>query len=120
VQTLDSLPPTQQPDGFSARPPVRVFQVRQRLHAKLLSGPAAVISTLASARSSLRSRTQDRGAEVRVARPGDLRPVLPETAPDLRVAIWCEDILDAVGQRIAHAVALLLGSSVVVSKSPTR
>jgi len=48
---------------------------------------------------------------------GDLRPVQPETTPDLGVTVRREDELAAVDHRIARAVPLLLGGSVVLSKN---
>jgi hypothetical protein len=58
--------------------------------------------------------------QVRAARSGDLCPVLPEAVPDFEIAIRRKDVLTAPGQRIAHAVSLLFGCSIVVSKSRPR
>jgi hypothetical protein len=46
---------------------------------------------------------------------GNLRPVKPETIPDLDVTVRREEKLATVDHRIARTVSLLLGGSVVVS-----
>jgi hypothetical protein len=46
---------------------------------------------------------------------GDLRPVLPETVPDLDVTVRREEERATVDHRIARAVSLLFGGAVVVS-----
>ncbi len=51
---------------------------------------------------------------MRAAFPRDLRPALPQTRPDLRIAIRREDELAAIGHRIVPAVPLLFGGSIVV------
>jgi hypothetical protein len=57
---------------------------------------------------------------VRTAFLRDLRPVQPETIPDLDVAVRREQERTAVNHRIARAVPLLLGRSIVVGKSRPR
>ncbi len=66
---------------------------------------------------SPRRRLPRRRAKVRITRPGDLRPVLPQTVPDLGVTIRREDPLAAPGQGVHHAVALLRRGVVGKSRS---